>query len=753
MKKEFITALGGLIGLYMPALAQEVDSIKVYQLNEVVVSAIQARKETPVAFQNLSATQLGANNTGQSLPYLFAGTPSLILTSDGGNGVGYATMRIRGTDAGRINFTVDGVPLNEGESQQVFWVNMPDFASSVSQIQIQRGVGTSTNGSAAFGATVSMQTQKPSLKPYAEVTSSAGSFGTFLTTVKGGTGLLWDHFVFDARYSNVQTDGYIDRARVDMDSYYASAAYYNRGTMLKFQTFGSGEVSYQAWNGVSSSMLKTNRRYNNCGEYTDNGVTKFYDNQTDNYWQHHYHLLGSTKLNERMDLNLTLHYTDGKGYYEDYKARAKYAVYKLPDYIDANGNRQSRTDLIRRKWLRNDFYGGIFRLKYENEKTQTVFGSSVNNYIGDHFGRVIWVKTATNLPNPNHEYYRNRGEKLDYNVFIKSSLRLMKSFNAYIDLQYRGIDYRINGSDDKAGDNVQIDRQFSFFNPKAGVSYDRNGHNAYLSFAVAHREPNRKNFTENGPSAQPTFERLHNWEAGYTYSCPPPEGAGGGYPPLEGAGGGCFSPFQAGINLYHMNYRNQLILNGRLSEVGEPLTTNIKDSYRTGIELSVGIQPFAWLRWEGNATLSRNKIRNYTEYVDTFDADWNGLPQTVNELGTTDIAFSPNTIINSLLDFRLKNAFASFSSAYVSRQYLDNSSNHARSLDPYFVNNLRVGYTFYPSFLKELTVDLSINNLFNEQYETNGWVWSYILGGERLQDCGYFTQAGTHFMGRIILKF
>jgi len=319
----------------------------------------------------------------------------------------------------------------------------------------------------------------------------------------------------------------------------------------------------------------------------------------------------------------------------------------------------------------------------------------------------------------------------------------MKSFNAYIDLQYRGIDYRINGSDDKAGDNLHVDRQFSFFNPKAGLSYDRNGHNAYLSFAVAHREPNRKNFTENGPSAQPTFERLHNWEAGYTYSCPPPEGAGGGF----------HSPFQAGINLYHMNYRNQLILNGRLSEVGEPLTTNIKDSYRTGIELSLGIQPFTWLRWEGNATLSRNKIRNFTEYVDTFDADWNGLPQTVNELGTTDIAFSPNTIINSLLDFRLKNAFVAFSSAYVSRQYLDNSSNHARSLDPYFVNNLRIGYTFYPSFLKELTVDLSINNLFNEQYETNGWVWSYILGGERRQDSGYFTQAGTHFMGRIILKF
>ena len=732
MKKVFFTGFFGLTLLGMSAIAQEIDSIKVYELNEVVVSAVQARKETPVAFQNVSATQLEANNTGQSMPYLFAGTPSLTLTSDGGNGVGYAMMRIRGTGADRMNFTVDGVPLNEAESQQVFWVNMSDFASSVNQVQIQRGVGTSTNGSAAFGATVSMQSQKPSLTPYAEVVSSAGSFATLLHTVKGGTGLLWDHFIFDGRYSNVQTDGYIDRARVDMNSYYASAAYYNRSTMIKFQAFGSGEISYQAWNGVDASMLKTNRTYNNCGEYTEDGITKFYDNQTDNYWQHHYHLLGTHRLNDRLDINLTLHYTDGKGYYEDYKARAKYTAYKLPVYIDGNGNSQSRTDLIRRKWMRNDFSGAIFRLKYENDKLQTLLGASVNNYIGDHFGRVMWVKTAVDMPNPDYEYYRNRGEKLDYNVYVKSSLLFLESFNAYIDLQYRGIDYRINGSDDKAGDNLHVDRKFNFFNPKAGLSYGRNGHNAYLSFAVAHREPNRKNFTENGPSAQPTYERLHNWEAGYHYTV---------------------SRFHAGINLYHMNYRDQLILTGKISEIGEPLTSNIKDSYRTGIELTVGAQIASWLRWEGNATLSKNIIRNFTEYVDTYDADWNELPQTANALGTTDIAFSPRTIANSLFDFRLKNAFASFSSSYVSRQYLDNTSERMRSIDPYFVSNLRIGYNFYPSFMKELTVDISINNLFNEQYETNGWVWSYLLGGERQQDCGYFTQAGTHFMGRVTFKF
>ena len=733
MKKDFFwVSLCGLTIIGLPAIAQEVDSTKVYQLNEVVVSAIQARKETPVAFQNLTAKQLEANNAGQSMPYLFAGTPSLTITSDGGNGVGYATMRIRGTDADRINFTVDGVPLNEAESQQVFWVNMSDFAASVDQVQIQRGVGTSTNGSAAFGATVSMQSQKPALKPYAEVTTSAGSYSTFLTTVRGGTGMLQDHFIFDARYSNVQTDGYIERARVDMNSYYASAAYYNRETMIKFQTIGSAEVSYQAWNGVDASMLKTNRRYNNCGVYVEDGITKFYQNQTDNYWQHHYHVLGTHKFNDQMDLNLTLHYTDGKGYYEDYKANARYSAYKLPDFTGMDGTIQKRTDLVRRKWMRNDFYGGLFRLKYQNKTLQTILGSSINNYIGDHFGRVIWVKTAANMPEPDYEYYRNRGKKLDYNAYLKSSFRFLGSFNTYIDLQYRGIDYRIDGSDDKAGDNLHVDRHFSFFNPKAGVSYDRNGHNAYISFAVAHREPNRKNFTENGPSAQPTSESLYDWEAGYSYAT---------------------SRFRAGINLYYMNYRDQLILTGKISEIGEQLTSNIRDSYRTGIELSCATQLSACFRWEGNVTLSRNKIRNFIEYVDTYDADWNELSQTVNVLGTTDIAFSPNMIVNSLFEFRLKNASASFSSAYVGRQYLDNTSSQIRSLNPYFVSNLRVGYTFYLSFMKELNVDLSINNLFNEQYETNGWVWSYLLAGERQQDCGYFTQAGMHFMGRIMFRF
>jgi iron complex outermembrane receptor protein len=734
MKKDYFLVgallLGGMYGA-VPVTAQEVDSTKVYQLNEVVVSAVQAGRETPVAYRNVSAEELKANNTGQSLPYLFAGTPSVTLTSDGGNGVGYATFRIRGTDANRINFTIDGVPLNEAESHGVFWVNMPDFASSVEQVQIQRGAGTSVNGAAAFGATVLMQTRKPALTPYADLVSAAGSYGTWMNTFRGGSGLLGEHFVFDARYSNVQTDGYIDRARVDMSSYFASAAYYRQATMIKFQAFGSNEVSYQAWNGVDADKLKTDRRYNSCGAYEDDGVAKFYNNQTDNYRQHHYHLLATQRLNRLLDLNITLHYTDGNGYYEDYKAGAKYAAYKLPDYADGDAT-VKKTDLVRRKWMRNDFYGGLFRMNYTHNRLQATFGASANNYIGDHFGRVLWVKAANRLPDPDHEYYRNRGEKLDYNAYLKALHSFGAGFHAYADLQYRGIDYRINGSDDKAGDHLAVDRSFAFFNPKAGLNFARRAHQAYASFAVAHREPARDNFTENGPSVQPEHESLYDWEAGYNYTA---------------------GRFQAGVNLYYMDYDNQLILTGKISEIGEQLTSNIKDSYRAGIELTAGVRLCSNLRWEGNLTLSRNKISRFTEYVDTYDADWNELEQTANDLGTTDIAFSPDVIANSLFDFRLKGFSAAFSSTFVGRQYLDNTSSRLRSLDPYFVNNLRVGYAFHPRYVKEVAVDVSVNNLFNEAYETNGWVWSYLLGGERKQDCGYFAQAGTHAMARITLKF
>ncbi len=693
-------------------------------LNEVVVTATRVAKGTPVAYSELSHDELNRSNDGQGIPFLISQSPSVIMNSDAGTGVGYSSFRIRGTDASRINITVGGVPINDSESHTVFWANMADFASSVNSIQIQRGVGTSTNGAAAFGATVAMETEKPSLAPYAEYSFSGGSFGTFKNAVKVGTGLIHDHFVFDARYSNVRSDGYIDRASALMHSYFGAATYYAANTMIRFQTFGNMEKTYQAWTGVPSSLLESDRTYNPCGEYEENGMQKYYDNQTDNYWQQHYHLMANQRLSDLWSMNLTLHYTHGKGYYEDYKASAKFSSYKLPAYNDS----VNQSDLVRRKWLDNDFYGAIYNVAYRSERLQMNLGAAANRYVGDHFGRVMWVKNGTALPQPDYEYYRNQGDKVDYNVYAKGIYRFTPYLNGYLDLQYRGIRYTIEGSDDKAGDNVDISKHWHFFNPKAGINYQRGNHDAFVSFSVAHREPTRDNFTEAAVGERPEHETLLDYEAGYSFHN---------------------KHFNVGANLYFMDYDNQLILTGKISEIGETLTSNIKDSYRMGIELTGGVRIASWLDWSGNLTLSRNKILHYTNYMDNYDTGG----QSTEYLGTTDISFSPNIIAGSIFDFHVKGFSANFSSRAVSRQYIDNTSTRDRSIDPYFVNNLRVGYVFHPSFIKELGLDVTVNNIFNEKYETSAWVYTYISGGEVCKDDGYFTQAGTNVMARVTLKF
>lgn len=732
MKSVFFVA--AFIGLANWANAENdpADSLLVSQnvsLDEVVISATKVTKATPVAYSELSKQELVKRNDGQGIPFLISQSPSVIMTSDAGNGVGYTGFRVRGTDANRINITLNGVPVNDSESHGVFWVNMPDVASSIENIQIQRGAGTSMNGGAAFGATVAMQTQNPSLAPYMEYSVSAGSFGTVRNMVKGGTGLLNDHFVFDARYSNVRSDGFISRADANMSSYFVSGAYYGENTLIKFQTFGSAEKTYQAWNGVPSSMLQTNRRYNPCGEYVDeNGVTRYYDNQTDNYWQNHYHLMGSQRLGDRWSMNLTLHYTRGKGYYEDYKAGAKYSAYKLPVYVDPNGEEVKKTDLVRRKWLDNDFYGAIYNANYRSENLSFIFGAAANQYDGDHFGRVIWAKAANALPEPDYEYYLNTGKKTDYNTFVKLNYQFLPTLTGFLDLQYRGIDYSIKGSDDKAGDHVDISKHWDFFNPKVGFNFSQGAHSAFASFSVANREPSRDNFTEAGSDEHPVHETLYDYEVGYSFTRP---------------------VFQAGVNLYYMRYNNQLILSGKISEIGEALTTNIKDSYRAGIELTAGLRLTDWLNWQGNATFSRNKIQNFTEYVD----DWDTGEQRSEYLGTTYISFSPDLIANSLFDLSYKGFQAGFNTQYVGRQYLDNTSSKDRSIDAYFINSLRLGYTFQPRFVKELSLDITINNLFNETYETNGWVYSYYYQGVRGKEDGYFTQAGTNAMARVSIRF
>lgn len=697
-------------------------------LDEIVVTATKAMKGTPVAYTNLSKEEIAKRNFGQDVPYLISQTPSVIVTSDAGTGIGYTGFRVRGTDANRINITVNGVPMNDSESHTVFWVNMPDFASSVENVQIQRGVGTSTNGAASFGATIAMQTQGMSYKPYAEVSTAGGSFGTFKTTGKVSTGLLKNKFVFDARASHIQSDGFIDRASANMNSYFASGAYYGDNTMIKFQTFGSKEKTYQSWNGISSEMLKTNRTFNSCGMYTDeNGFTRFYDNQTDNYQQQHYHLMATQRVGGFWNMNMTAHYTRGKGYYEDYKEGAKFKSYKLNPFINADGKEVTKSDLVRQKWLDNHFYGAVYSANYRKDNWHLTLGTAVNNYDGDHYGKVKWVKNIQNL-DPDHEYYRSNGTKLDYNAFVKANLLITKSLNAYVDLQYRGINYKIKGEDDKAG-ALDIHKNYNFFNPKAGLNYSfAKYHNAFVSFSIANREPNRNNFTEAAVDERPTYETLYDYEAGYEFRT---------------------DRFHVGANLYYMDYNNQLVLTGKISEIGEPLTSNIKDSYRMGIELMGGVKIANWLNWEGNVTLSQNKIKKFTEYVD----DWDTGEQHTIYIGKTNIAFSPDVIANSMFNFAYKGFSAAFNSTFVGRQYIDNTSSKDRSINPYFVNNLRFGYTFKPSFMETITVDFTVNNLFNEQYETNAWVYSYFEGGVRKKDDGYFTQAGTNVMGRLVLRF
>lgn len=732
MKRVFLLSTAALAASHsIQAEINLLDSVRNVSLDEIVVNATKALKNTPMAYSEISKESLESGNFGQDIPYLISQTPSVIVTSDAGTGIGYTSFRVRGTDANRINVTVNGVPLNDSESHTVFWVNMPDFASSVENVQVQRGAGTSTNGPAAFGASIAMQTQNPTLKPYAELNSAAGSFNTFKNTFKGGTGLLYDHFVFDARYSKITSDGFIDRAKADLSSYFGSAAYYNGGTMIKYQSFGSAERTNQAWNGVSSEMLaEGNRTYNSCGEYTEDGVVKYYD-QTDNYWQNHHHLTAAHRFENNWDMSLTLHYTQGRGYYEDYKQDARFSAYGLTPFIDGAGNEVKRTDLVRQKWLENRFYGAVYSASYTTDRLHLILGAAANNYEGDHFGEVIWAKNYNNLQS-GHQYYSNLGRKQDYSAYAKASYSLTNAWSLFGDFQVRGINYSIEGTDDKAG-VVMLKKDFLFFNPKAGVNFNQNGHTAFASFAMANREPNRSNFTEAGAFEQPTHETLFDYEAGYSYQA---------------------KNWNVGVNLYYMDYSNQLILTGKISDIGEALTSNIKDSYRAGIELVGGVQICKWLNWTGNVAFSSNKIKNFTEYVD----NWEGDPIQV-EHGKTNIAFSPDYVANSTFGFKYKKFNASFSSVAVGRQYMDNTSSKDRSINPYFVNHLQAGYTFKPRFMEEIGLNCRVNNLFNTKYETNGWVYTAVSESSgytlenRYKEDGYFTQAGINIMASITLKF
>jgi len=714
---------------------------KSVSINEITVSSLRATDRSAVAYSNVSAKEIEKRNLGQDLPYLLALTPSFVTFSDAGTGVGYTGFRIRGTDANRINMTVNGVPLNDSESHGVFFVNMPDFASSLSSVQVQRGVGTSTNGAAAFGASINMQTESLNLKPYAELSSTLGSFNTNKNSMKVGTGLLDNKFAFDARLSNITSDGYMDRASVDLKSYYLAAGYYSDKTVVKFITFGGSEKTYQAWNGVSGDSLKTNRTYNELGKYTDkNGNTQFYNNQTDNYNQTHYQLHFLQELSPNLHLNATAHYTKGKGYYEEYKTERSYAEYGLTAPV-VNGYTLDSTDLVRRKWLDNQFMGATYALTYEKNKINATIGGSTNRYIGHHFGNVIWVKDAKNL-NVANEYYRSKSTKDETNIYAKANAEVLNNLFVMADLQYRIIQYSMVGTRDANVDITQ-EHSFKFFNPKLGLTYKLNMNNdVYASFSIANREPMRNNYTDAGVNEKPTSERLNDTEFGYRFQSP---------------------DFSFGANLFYMKYKDQLILTGKISEIGEMLTSNIADSYRSGIEITAAAKITNWLRWDGNVTLSQNKIKGFTEEgVEVWDADWSPIIDPVTNkqvkintfLGTTDIAYSPKVIANSIFTFNYKAFECGLHSNYVGRQFIDNSSDNVRSIDAYFVNNLNLKYSLKINKMKSIDFNVVVNNLFGEVYETNAWTWySAVVGGERYNDLRYFPQAGRNFLAGVTLKF
>lgn len=711
---------------------------------EVLVSATRAKENSPVAFVTVDKLTIESQNMGQDIPYLLGLTPSFVATSDAGTGVGYTNFRIRGTDLNRINVTVNGIPMNDAESHGTWWVDVPDLASSTDNIQVQRGVGTSTNGAAAFGASINLQTTTINKDAFAQYSSTAGSYGTMKNSVGVGTGLLNGKFTFDARLSKVSSDGFIDRAASDLKSFYVSGGYFTANTILKVNVFSGLEDTYQAWNGVPSVRLNNDaagmKRYANHYLYTQKQVDEMknsdsrtynfytYENQVDYYQQNHYQLLFSHQLNELFSFNASLFYTGGKGYYEEYKNDQNLADYLITPPIYGSDTIQS-SDLIRRKWLDNDFYGMTFSINQKKEVSEFIFGGGYNVYDGNHFGKVIWARNAGDSE-INHEWYRGTGLKKDFNVYAKYNYELTENLNLFADFQYRNIDYSIGGLDDDLRELKQS-HNFEFFNPKVGIYYQLNDQqDLYANFARANREPNRSNYVDaDTKRKEPNFETLNDFELGYKYTT---------------------SRFALGVNAYYMLYQNQLILTGEINDVGAPIMVNVNNSYRAGLELMAGLKLTEKLKWDVNVTLSKNKIKDFSEFVD----DWDNGGQIENKLGTTDLAFSPEMIANSQLSWMAtKGLDISWQSYSVSKQYIDNSTSNDRKLNGYLLNNLKITYRMLPKFAKELNLHLMVNNLFDTQYENNAWVYSYVYGGERFAMDGYFPQAGIHFLAGIDLKF
>ena len=772
------------------------DSTQVEALQEVVVRGVRAQKNAPYAIANIKKTELNEfSKTGKELPFLFSQTPGVLAWSENGLGTGTTYMRIRGAGDSRINVTLDGVPLNSPEDQCVFWANMNSYGSLLGSVQIQRGVGTSTNGDGAFGGTIALSSATPDQKAGAEVSMSYGSFNTFNVGGKFSTGLLWNHLIFDGAYHETNTDGFIHGTSGRSGSYYGGLSYVSDNVVVRYKNIGNFEKTGQAWNGVTAGTNELSIMDGTYGERTgiktyedmwDKGLGKFnslyeemiigddgtystqrykmndgsyWDKTTDNFWQNHNILSASWNISDQWSTSASLHYTYGYGYYREFRPNNKLSKFGLSSCYDDEGNKIKKTDFVRKKGLSQNTYGIVWNANYKNDSWDIIGGLSLQNFDGNHFGYLTyaanpWVKQeliwrshpeingGSSDLDVNYKYYDSDAHKFDGNVYLKAAYHINEQWDVFGDVQSRHVGYKTDGINDKFYDDesgyynqkLDIDKKYDFFNPKAGFSWSLSGHRVYGSVAMSHREPERNNFTDNGSYPAPKAEQMLDFELGYTFTD---------------------DSWQVGLNGYYMKYDNQFVQTGEVSDIGENLTTNIKDSYRAGIELQAGVNATSWLTIEGNAALSANKIKDFDEVVE----DWDNGSQTIHYDNST-LAFSPSLITNVFFNFHYKGWQAIWHGNYVSRQYLDNTECEDRSLPEYSVANASLSYTLKPKkVFKECIFGLNFNNIFNQRYAASGWVYSAVCesyghpNNNRYYQIGFIPMAGFTMAGNITLRF
>ena len=709
-------------------------------LKPIEISSLRAGDHAPFAKTNLSKADIEKNNLGQDIPFILNSTPSVVVTSDAGNGIGYTGLRIRGSDATRINMTINGIPYNDAESQGTFFVNLPDLASSVSSVQIQRGVGTSTNGGGAFGASMNFSTNEFNEKAYAELNNSYGDFNTLKNTVKAGTGLINNHFTVDARLSQISSDGFIDRGRTDLQSVYLSGAYISEKTSVRFNLISGKEKTYQAWNGIPEAKLRNqpdqllNHYNNNIGvlyftpqdsaNLFNSNPRRFnvylYENQTDNYQQDHYQFFVNHAFHDNLKANFTLFYSKGAGYYEQFRNNNRFSSYGLPNF-EVNGTTIRRTDLIRRLQLDNDFFGGLYSLQYTKGKNEFILGGGISRYDGDHFGTIPWAQY--NIPQ-NYKWYDFMARKDDINTYLKWTHQLSKHLELFSDLQYRNVVYQFTGT--RKYPDVIVNETYNFINPKFGITYRKNNYTAYASYALGNKEPNRDDFEREANSPKPLHEQLHNIETGITKTS---------------------YKYNWNVNVFYMRYNDQLVLTGRINDVGDPIRANVPNSYRLGIELQGTYKFNRWLETEGNLTWSRNRIINYTDFVPSYDVNFDLVEQKQQNFSSTPMSFSPDWVGSWSIHVKPSEELTlSLISKGVSDQYMDNTANANRKLNGYFVQDIRSAWNISGKKINKVTIVVQINNIWNQLYETNGYTYSYIYDGSLVTENFFFPMAGRNGM-------